>query len=70
MKVKKMNTNISDGNRFFIQVYRTSAFLNTYEYKCVVYDIVHNGPANFSKGCWIDVDEMFFTGTAESLSCG
>jgi hypothetical protein len=54
----KLNANIFDGNRLIIQVYPTSAFLNTYEYKPSTYDIVHNGPL-FSKECWIDINVMF-----------
>jgi hypothetical protein len=57
-KVIKLHANISDGNRLFIQVNPTSAFLDTYEYKPSTYDIVHNGPL-FSKGRWIDIYEMF-----------
>jgi hypothetical protein len=46
----KLNTNISCGNRPFIQVYPTSAFLNTYDYTSCMNDIVHNGPGLFNLG--------------------
>jgi hypothetical protein len=60
----RLNADISDGNRLFIQVYPTSAFLNTYEY-VYMYVIVHNVQYISVRVCWIDVNEMC---TAEKLS--
>jgi hypothetical protein len=47
---------MSDGNKLFIQLYPTSAYLNAY--KSSMNDIVHSGLVNLS-GCSIDVTEVF-----------
>jgi hypothetical protein len=47
-KIMMFNTNIKNGNRLFIQVYPTSALLNTYLYS--MYVIVHSGSVHSSKG--------------------
>jgi hypothetical protein len=47
-KVMRFNTNIPNESRLFIQVYPTSALLNTYMY--CMYVIVLSGPVYFSKG--------------------
>jgi hypothetical protein len=50
----KLNANISSGNRLFIQVYPTLAFLNK---SCMCY-VVYNGPDISIRGCWIDKNEI------------
>jgi hypothetical protein len=52
----RLNTRISDGNRFFFKTYPPYAFLITNILKYVIVDIVHCISVRW---CWIAVNEMF-----------
>jgi hypothetical protein len=54
-KVIRLNTSISDGNRFVFQIYPLCVFLMTNILRDVIVQIVHC----ISVRCWIAVNEMF-----------